>query len=95
MHFSRPKYWQGLVNYPSGNPVFVTTEYPCWQSIHRLKGFCLFCIDRPEITDFSCCFLREVWVLYKHNRYLQDALDLAHAIQQSGAIEIAVVKLGL
>jgi hypothetical protein len=95
MRIARPKYWQGLAHYPSANPVLVTREYSCLKTIHGFKGFCLFCSDSPEVTDFSCCYLREVWVLYKHKRYVQDAVDLAQAIQQSGAIEITVIRLGL
>lgn len=95
VQLAKPKYWQGLINYPRTNPVLVTREYSCLRTIHGFKGFCLFCNDSPEVMDFSCCFRREIWVLYKHKRGLQDALDLARAIQQSGAIEITVIRLGL
>lgn len=90
-----PRYWQGLVQYPPVNPILVTREYQCLNIIHRFKGFCLFCAESPEVTDFSCCFLREVWVLYRNKRYLPDALQVAQAIQRSGASEITIIRLGL
>lgn len=90
-----PRYWHVLAQYPPVNPILVTREYLCLKLIHSLKGFCLFCDYSPRVTDFSCCFLREVWVLYKNKRNLQDALELAQAIQRSGANEITIIKLEL
>ena len=87
-----PLYCEALANYPAGNPIFITSEYDCLKIMRRLRGLCLFCHSPLAYTDLSCCYGREVWVLYSFS-YQRPAIHLAQTIQQSGAAVISLICL--
>ncbi len=89
-----PAYLETLHHYPPGNPLFMAVDWDSLQWIHRLRGLCLLCNRWPGDYDLSCCFEREVWVLHRGDNALTAALRLAQAIQQSGAAEVVVIRLG-
>jgi hypothetical protein len=93
IHKQPPLHCQELAYYPAGNPIFITGEYACLRTIRRFHGLCLFCRPPLMYTDLSCCYEREVWVLYSSS-YWRPAIHLAQAIQQSGAAAISLICLG-
>jgi hypothetical protein len=89
-----PSYFETLQDYPQSNPVLIAVESHSFQTIRRLKSICLLCNQWPGSYDLSCCFDREVWVLHSNEENLSAALRLAEAVQQSGAAEIIIIRLG-
>lgn len=90
----QPIYCQALDHYPAINPIFVTVEFCVLKIIQRFHGLCLFCPPPLQNLDLSCCFQREVWVLYSQSIYLSRTIELAQVMQQSGAAEITIIRLG-
>ena len=89
-----PAYFESLQDYPQSNPLLIAVESHSFQVIRRSKGICLFCNRWPGSYDLSCCFNREIWVLHSSDENLPTALRLAEAVQQSGAAEIIIIRLG-
>jgi hypothetical protein len=85
---------QAFQHYPLHNPVMITVEPQSWRWICRLKGCCLLCPYSAEEYDLSLCFAREVWVLYSRPQSWAATVGLAQAVQQSGAVEITIIRLG-
>jgi hypothetical protein len=90
----KPRYFDDLLRYPKSNPVFITVD---WASLHyiRRSGICLLCEKSPTFYDFSFCYQREMWVLYSHQHYFHAAMQLAQALQQSGAKKILVLFMAV
>lgn len=85
---------QVFQHYPLHNPVMITAELQSWHWLLRLKGCCLFCPYAIEQYDLSLCFAREVWVLYSRPQSWTATVALAQAVQQNGAAEIMLIRLG-
>lgn len=86
----KPHYFNDLSRYPKANPIFIAVD---WLSLRfiRQRGICLLCEKSPVCYDFSFCYQREAWVLYSHQNYFSAAMQLARAIQLSGAKKVLVI----
>ncbi len=89
-----PLYSQEFKHYPSQNPLMMTAERQSLNILRRLNGCCLFCPQSMHHYDLAICFNREVWVLYSQPLAKLATLQLAQAVQQSGAAEIITIRLG-
>lgn len=88
-----PLYSREFQHYPLQNPLMITTERQSLNILRRLNGCCLFCPQPVHRYDLAICFNREVWVLYSQSQTQLTALQLAQAVQQSGAAEIVLIQL--
>jgi hypothetical protein len=89
-----PLYSQEFLHYPLQNPLMITVEQQSLNILRRLKGACLYCPRSAYQYDLTICFNREVWVLYSQPFARLITLHLAQAVQQSGALEITILRLG-
>lgn len=80
-----PLYLDELKKYPVDNPIFIAIDTSCLKFIRHLKGVCLLCDKPPYFYDLSFCFEREVWILFSAVSLTHQAIELAQAVQLSGA----------
>lgn len=89
----QPMYIYRLLKYPKENPIFISADQHSLCFIRRLGGTCLFCPKSISNYDFSFSFQREIWVLYSRRIDAPKAMQLAQAIQQSGANKILALLI--
>ena len=92
-------YWQAVEHYPASNPLLMTADDHCLQWIRKQRGLCLYCPHPAQRYDLSCCFGREIWLLYRQKAKCvctcTCTLTLAYTLQANGAAHIALLPLAL
>jgi len=88
-----PVYFNDLVRYPQNNPILIAIDWRDVNFIRRHRGICLLCNKSPAYYDLSFNYQREAWVLYSCQTDFLTAMQLARAIQLSGASTVRVLLI--